>query len=535
MKKKVYLTSILVLIAGVLAIGFYYSTINPKTANKSGDDTVAIPGAENAGATEEKPVQGQYLFTGKIKLLNEKLDLFNFSSNDREFKIDDNSVKYYEAGEYATGKYKGYKRIIALKPAFGMGIVVTPEIFATKDFKTYVWNLDPNDPANADTSWYSEFVNKAKVTDNAVLDQEHMDEIRIDDKFVLVKSPESFDNLVVTESHDTGKKDGYGNQITEEVLKTDFTDYTNIKSNFGNLAFYVKKITPYSQEVLNGLSETEKEIYNIRMKYLGEKTQIVVVDSTGLGIRYTLTTKSSADQYKEDAKKYVAEYPDYKKKYDDATIKRDLERARGVSEEELTPYPDFLSYPGKPNLRFSKSDTNIESLVFNNYDSLGSSGCGGNVATDTVKLKESDLEKIGALTKDGIDIYKLKDPESPLYKLAYDSQIGYLSDGDFLQIKGIKKPTFEEYSKSLPLLVIKDPWGRFAILQEEDDRVVMGCGKPVVYLYPPKPTEVKLQFLNEVKFNTDIPKYTNGWDVLAQSNGTLEDLQPQYMTVAKST
>jgi len=60
-----------------------------------------------------------------------------------------------------------------------------------------------------------------------------------------------------------------------------------------------------------------------------------------------------------------------------------------------------------------------------------------------------------------------------------------------------------------------------------------GCGKPVVYLYSEKPTDIHLSFLSSVSLNTQIPFYNNGWFVKAQPDGRLTDLQPQYTDCSK--
>jgi hypothetical protein len=54
-----------------------------------------------------------------------------------------------------------------------------------------------------------------------------------------------------------------------------------------------------------------------------------------------------------------------------------------------------------------------------------------------------------------------------------------------------------------------------------------GCGKPVIYLYPEKPTEVLVKFLAPINFTVSIPNYAGQWRVLANPNGQLKDLQAE--------
>ena len=59
--------------------------------------------------------------------------------------------------------------------------------------------------------------------------------------------------------------------------------------------------------------------------------------------------------------------------------------------------------------------------------------------------------------------------------------------------------------------------------------VLTGCQeevcdeKPVVYLYPEKEMEVKVQLDYDGKLVCTYPEYDNGWDVVAQPDGTLCD------------
>lgn len=52
--------------------------------------------------------------------------------------------------------------------------------------------------------------------------------------------------------------------------------------------------------------------------------------------------------------------------------------------------------------------------------------------------------------------------------------------------------------------------------------------KPAIYLYPSQPTKVNLTLDKTIVIQTNIPKYHNGWNVLAYPNGKIVDLQPQF-------
>lgn len=53
----------------------------------------------------------------------------------------------------------------------------------------------------------------------------------------------------------------------------------------------------------------------------------------------------------------------------------------------------------------------------------------------------------------------------------------------------------------------------------------MTVDKPMIYLYPTEDnTEVSVKLSNPEKLTTSYPKYTDGWNVLAQKDGSLTDL-----------
>ncbi len=77
------------------------------------------------------------------------------------------------------------------------------------------------------------------------------------------------------------------------------------------------------------------------------------------------------------------------------------------------------------------------------------------------------------------------------------------------------------------MLLFKDNWGRLVIVGEFDYQIDGGCGKPVIYLYPEKTTDVHVDFKNTIQLTTDIPAYTKGWNVRANPDGTLNNIIPE--------
>lgn len=57
--------------------------------------------------------------------------------------------------------------------------------------------------------------------------------------------------------------------------------------------------------------------------------------------------------------------------------------------------------------------------------------------------------------------------------------------------------------------------------------------KPAIYSYPQKPTKIHITLSKTILIGTDIPKYHNGWNVIAYPNGKIIDLQPKYTSCKK--
>lgn len=57
--------------------------------------------------------------------------------------------------------------------------------------------------------------------------------------------------------------------------------------------------------------------------------------------------------------------------------------------------------------------------------------------------------------------------------------------------------------------------------------------KPAIYLYPKQQTKINVKLSKTIFIKTNIPKYHNGWYVLANPNGKIVDLQPQFTDCKK--
>ena len=476
MKLKLILLLLLIIaIAGAVYGGFRLgNSQQPTQVSESAKDSNP---ATNSTANSKDTA----LISGKLKLLAEDLNLFDFSA---AFMSETPPVtKYYNGGTFNTGDFAGYTRIVAVQEPVGPGFPTT-YIFATTDNKTYVVNGDPSNvkkyPANDYRSPYY-LIDTAKVTQVAKLDTIRPESIKINDNFVLFKRD------IPSEYVDTGKKDANGYAINTVAVTTDFSDYTKLSLEAFGLTFLspAPYVNPYSKNLVG----KEKTLNDISEKYTGGTTTVLVVDEAGLGVTYSLVSSKNLSTY---------------------------ETQKATQE-----------YPSLPNLRFEKSQLTTNESLYNKYDTAFPGGCGGSYDTVIIKgVSDADLTKLGTLN--GMPVYKLKDASHPLYELAYNRKVDLYENSFEFANEGVTKPTLAQYIAKNPLVFIKDPWDRLVALGEYDYNLPGGCGKPVVYLYPTKPTNVTVKFLADVTLTTQIPTYHNGWNVLAQPNGTLTDLQPEY-------
>lgn len=79
--------------------------------------------------------------------------------------------------------------------------------------------------------------------------------------------------------------------------------------------------------------------------------------------------------------------------------------------------------------------------------------------------------------------------------------------------------TIEAFAAKNPIFIWKDGFGDYVVFTGRDYAGLAECGKPVIYLYPTKTTQVS------VKVGADItksdPAYNNGWTAVAKPNGKL--------------
>ena len=245
--------------------------------------------------------------------------------------------------------------------------------------------------------------------------------------------------------------------------------------------------------------------FSISSPYVQGDTGIQVEDSYGIPFKYALVSVGAFDRALASG---------------DATS----------STSEL----NFIAYNQFSNSFFEKGDFNPGFASYSTYDYLLPTHCGEPYSVGSVlsNINSSDLTKVGT-TVDGLQLYTLKNSNHPLNQSEYDAKI--TSNGSFTNglYSTSSKPSYSQYILKNPIIIFQDPWGRWIGVGEYDYSESLGCGKPVIYLYPQKPTVVTVRFVDPISFKTDIPTYADGWKVLANPSGGMEDLQPQDTDCSK--
>jgi hypothetical protein len=151
---------------------------------------------------------------------------------------------------------------------------------------------------------------------------------------------------------------------------------------------------------------------------------------------------------------------------------------------------------------------------------------------DERAFSQGDLEIYGYITKTARPLYRLKSKNHPLYKSFYGAYLKNfkdwsLSSGPYHK-EGVSielydhQLTYDEFLDAVPILLFKDPFGRWIRLLHRAFLPPAIC-EPIVYLYPTRETRVNVKVAPPGGVTRSIPSYAGGWDVLAQPNGRLED------------
>jgi hypothetical protein len=129
-------------------------------------------------------------------------------------------------------------------------------------------------------------------------------------------------------------------------------------------------------------------------------------------------------------------------------------------------------------------------------------------------LSTSDLVAIGK-TPTGDIVYELKDQNSSILQKIYTNDYNPYNT---------PKITYNQFVQSKPVFFWFDSFGRLIKFQKSEFVPQAECGKPVIYLYPEQTTNVSVKIAPSGGLTKTEPNYGNGWNVLANHDGQLTDL-----------
>ncbi|MES2623080.1 MAG: hypothetical protein V4576_01575 [Patescibacteria group bacterium] len=390
-------------------------------------------------------------------------------------------IAVVEQGKVESGVYAGYNRFTITRTSEGIGgAAPAPYFFITKDYKTFIFVYHPLAPyLPKDYDMLYQTIDKRKVT--AVVDNT-VDKINFPDAPTLVFGSLEYvlrevNVEIPKDSHKIGATASGFDVYDDPVLEGEI---------FGSFGYNLWNASTTEAE-RNIKMEEQKKLFIALGNYYTSSTRIFVKNSYGSIAAYSLGVQ------------------------------------RGEKPKQtITGYDDYFT-----NVLY-KSDIVASEPVYATYNQVTPEPCG--ISTDsyvTKNILDSEVRKIGK-TKSGLDIFTLIDKNHPILKAQFIEKISQYNNRDFFEInrdlKLSKKPTYAEYVAKNPVLLFRDTWGRLIAVGEYDFKLEGGCGKPVIYLYPEKTTEVHIDFKNDMQLTTVIPSYSKGWDVIAKPSGALSSV-----------
>jgi hypothetical protein len=187
---------------------------------------------------------------------------------------------------------------------------------------------------------------------------------------------------------------------------------------------------------------------------------------------------------------------------------------KGVYAAAYSPVDSLNSIASAPAIAWTDSSGSTTNA--STYDS-GSTGCSsplGYVITNG--LDPNTLIQVGTGPSQQ-PIYELP-TSSPLFSLYYNDNY---SSGTYLSDSSLMNLTPAQFQADHAVIVAENGLGEYVVYTRNDMIIGGGCGKPVIYLYPSKPTEVNV-LVGAVITKSDPLYQKYGWqDVMAYPNGNL--------------
>ncbi len=415
-------------------------------------------------------------------------------------------VMYYEAGEAVSGLFAGGKRYYVTGILHRDGSLRVYEFWQLTDGAVYLVTRQTNQNLWRQNlqDYYLDvlFSDQVKAIDQVASDFPQT--LEVSNTMTLYRRE------VLT---DLGPYDGAVAGAPRLELVLDPAYYESLSPlearDYVDLKFYRKKYN--AQELISQVANNLNLTYDgvLVEQYLDGGSKVVVVDKTGLAMVYELVHTFAWKNYERNLAQSLQSL-DY---YEGQLVR-------------YTSTPEFLAYKqallavepaelpaglpqvsnlvtGLPGFSFGKNDFQFldVSPLFSTYTSGYTANCWPQIDAKVLKnVSLDDLEAIGLLTVSNDPVYVLADYDHGLYQLAYDlkfsdntvddevmslynqqllTQLSPYSREELAEIeKGemlARKPDYYQYVEHLPLLIVRDPWGQFLLLWENDITFLAEC------------------------------------------------------------
>jgi hypothetical protein len=175
--------------------------------------------------------------------------------------------------------------------------------------------------------------------------------------------------------------------------------------------------------------------------------------------------------------------------------------------------PAFMNDDDVPQVTWVDGSTNKDT-----YRTDGGLSCGSPTGISVINAASVKNLKESGKTSKNEAVYDFTTTGDPVVKTMYDIYALDYSDASGKKYRS-DVISIAEYVKRHGVFAYKDALNRYILFTSTVYGAQAECGKPVVYLYPSKPTKVSVKV--DAKITVSDPEYGKGWNVTAHPDGTL--------------
>ena len=180
------------------------------------------------------------------------------------------------------------------------------------------------------------------------------------------------------------------------------------------------------------------------------------------------------------------------------------------SDGTVTVYAEKIGFmnSGIPNITLNSGEKNTTKYIPNTIFACGS------VSDTTVIAGDVNISNytIFGQTSEGDKTYTSNDVNNDVVKAIYDNyKVG--RNNDVISIA--------DFAAKAPYFFWRDKFNNYIVFVNENYSSLAECGKPVIYLYPQKETQVSVKV--GASITKSEPAYNQGWTVTALPSGKLLD------------